>query len=405
MVVPFGMALLLVALIVTAAQPRAVRLDGDRWVADPGNYAGSEACRPCHGAIVEEQLAGSHARSLRDLSREAPRGNFTQPNPVVDPFTGARYQMRKKGGGHDITIESRGLHAAQKLHFEFGSGVHAYGYLGKIGDSLWLDSRLNYYLKLGAWDFTSGQDQPHKYLLEQPLGKPLDPNAVLRCFSCHSTVVRADGLDKSLPDGSGLRIRPDKSVLGVTCESCHGPLAEHVRNPRPKALGGLGADWSAKSMNQVCGRCHGISDVNPSHPVIARFQPWGLEQSRCFQASKGKLSCSSCHDPHQDARRDDAFYVARCQSCHSGEASAVTEVVCPVNRRSGCVTCHMPRDSKSMLNVSLTDHRIRVILPGGKSRSGAPVPASRSETVSRPRSDTSRRQAEPVPTRAPTSLE
>jgi len=373
LVVPLALAFLPAVLWNLAEQPRAVRLEGERWVPDTGRYAGAEACRPCHGAIVEAQLAGSHARTLRDLSREKPRGDFQQPKDVVDPFTGARYRVRKQGGSHEITINSRGMEANQKIHYEFGSGVHAFGYLGKIDEKTWLDARLNYYPKVG-WDFTSGQDQPHTYLLEQPLGKPLNGDAVLRCFSCHSTVVRADGVGKSPPDGSGLRVRPDKSVLGITCESCHGPQAEHARNPRPKALGGLGEDWSARNMNRICGRCHGISNISPSHPVIARFQPWGLEQSRCFQESDGKLSCTSCHDPHHDARRDEAFYVARCQSCHTGSAGATAKTVCKINRRTGCVTCHMPRDTRSMLHVSLTDHRIRVVKGGGAQPS--PHPAS-----------------------------
>lgn len=356
-----ALALLLpVACWYLAEQPQAVQLSGEQWTPDTGSYAGSGTCRECHADIVEQQLASNHARTIRDLSREAPLAPVGNGQTVTDPLTGARYSMQKNGGKPAVTVTSGELSATQKLDFEFGSGVHAHGYLGKIDDTTWLDARLNYYAKIRAWDFTSGQEKPNAYLHEQPLGKPQGPADVMRCFSCHSTVLRAYGVGKLPLDGSQLRVAPERSELGITCERCHGPRQEHVRlrkfgiaEERPLAQ-------SADQMNQLCGQCHGLSNVSAAHPVIARFQPWGLERSRCFRASAGRLSCSTCHDPHRNVSKDPSFYEAKCLSCHSGSREAVGKTVCPVNRKSGCVGCHMPHDSKSMLHTTFTDHRIRV---------------------------------------------
>lgn len=344
--------------------PPAIKLEANQWVKDEGQYAGAEACRECHATIVDQQLASSHANTVRSLAHEKSRAPFEGDLTVPDPYTGVQYSVRKKGSDAEIVLTSGNQTASQKLDYEFGSGIHAFGYLGKLDDLEWLDARLNYYTEVKKWDFTSSQDKPNQSLITQPLGRVQKADAATRCFACHSTVVRAHGLEKAA-DGSQLRVRPDKSVLNVTCEGCHGPYGKHVQARKAGQQDPPAHTWSGDEMNQVCGRCHGLTDIDAAHPVIARFQPWGLGESKCFRASAGKLTCSSCHDPHADAQRDEAFYVQKCLSCHTPKPDSHEKVVaCPVNKTTGCVGCHMPRDSKSMLHTTFTDHRIRVLRSG-----------------------------------------
>lgn len=348
-----------------ADHPPAVRLEGGQWVRDTGEYAGGETCRGCHATIAEQHGASSHAQTVRSLAKERPRARFDTPQRVADPLTGAKYGVRMAGGSPEILVESGAGITSQRLDYEFGSGTHAFGYLAKTPDGTWIDARLNYYHKLNGWDFTSSQDKPERHLISQPLGRPQKPEALARCFTCHSTVVRADGAETPPFDGSQLKVRPDQSVLNVSCEACHGPRAQHVRERRGGAPVAAKAPRSADQINQICGRCHGLTNIDEAHPVIARFQPWGLAQSRCFRASQGKLSCLTCHDPHANARRDAAYYEGQCKSCHSKPAG---QTACPVNPKSGCVSCHMPSDSKSMLHVTFVDHRIRIQPQEAKAR-------------------------------------
>lgn len=347
----------------------AVRWNGETWSGDSNAYASSESCRACHAAIVEEQLASNHARTVRDLSREAPLAPFDTGQPVLDPLTGARYVMnrsKRKRPQIELTIGNDSVR--QELAYEFGSGAHAMGYLTRVDAGEWVDARLNYYTEIHGWDFTSSQDKPSAYLTKQPLGRPQTEAKAGECFSCHSTVVRVSGKGVT-PDGRQVRLRPEHSALGVTCESCHGPRAAHVKQMRAGTKSEPAPRLTADEINAICGRCHGLTNVNPAHPVIARFQPWGLSQSRCFRESAGRLTCLTCHDPHQNAARDASFYEAKCLSCHSGGASPA-KTVCPVNPKAGCIPCHMPEDSHSMLHIRFYDHRIRVP-KGGERAAGA----------------------------------
>lgn len=351
---PAGLILLLAWVWILIHQPVTVQLVEGQVVRDPGRYAGADSCRSCHAEVVHQQSASNHAQTIRDLRREKPRAPFTTGQEVLDPLTGVRYSARQQGQEYHLAVESGTLKASQRLDWEFGAGFHAQGYLMRMEDGTWIDARLNYYGQLARWDFTSSQDKPQKYLLDQPLGKPRTPDEALGCFACHGTVIKADP-----PSGktAAWTVRPERSVLNVTCESCHGPRAEHVKLARSGRLKGPEQTWTADEMNRVCGRCHGLTGIEAAHPVIARFQPWGLSKSRCFQASSGRLSCATCHDSHGNAERKSAFYEAKCLGCHTAPA----QQACPVNKTSGCVGCHMPADSKSFRNVTFTDHRIRVL--------------------------------------------
>lgn len=354
-----GLIFLPVGLWFLSEQPVSVKLEGDQWVRDTGEYAGVEACRECHASLVEEQLASNHARTVRDLSKERPEAPFGNGQEVLDVPTGVHYSTALENSEAHLTLARGSLKISQRLAFELGAGVHARGYLFHLEDGSWVDARLNHYSSIKRWDFTSSQEKPQKYLIEQPLGRPMDSDEVLRCFTCHSTVVRADPVKSDA--GVEYRVRPDRSTLNITCESCHGPRAQHARDFRAGKPGAAKQTWSADSMNKVCGRCHGLENLQSSHPVIARFQPWGVDQSRCFRASAGRLSCTSCHDPHLNASREPAFYERKCLSCHDGAKQSIGRTVCKVNRASGCVGCHMPIDNRSMRHVTFTDHRIRVV--------------------------------------------
>jgi hypothetical protein len=196
--------------------------------------------------------------------------------------------------------------------------------VSRLDDDHYIEHGLTYYTASKSMGVTPGHRGAggERY-------RTFDPEAaILRCFQCHST--------GSLRLGDGFRIEPLEA--GVQCEACHGPGEAHaskrqaIRNPRRLA---------AAALNDLCGACHRMpaaagSDTDWSNPWNARHQPLYLNQSACFRASKGALSCLTCHAAHQPAARADAEYDARCASCHATPRHKTA-----IARRS-CVSCHMP---------------------------------------------------------------
>jgi hypothetical protein len=102
-----------------------------------------------------------------------------------------------------------------------------------------------------------------------------------------------------------------------------------------------------------------------------RFQPYRLENSRCWDPDDIRIGCLACHNPHVPRHRDTAFYDPKCLSCHRTAATKRSPKhagkACPVAKGS-CVTCHMPKYELPGGHFKFTDHDIRIV------RSGAPYP-------------------------------
>lgn len=207
---------------------------------------------------------------------------------------------------------------------------------------------MSYYTKREGFDITVGHNRRPVRSLDEAIGRLIPTEEVTRCFSCHATRVT-----KAFAG-------PDLTTLvpGVTCERCHGPGAEHIaamKSGSGKVAIRNPGKLSGNELVWMCGECHRNeppAGTSFSDPTVTRFQAVGLQLSGCFQESNGAITCTTCHNPHQDIRHDDASFNARCISCHKQKA-------CPVNASSGCVGCHMPKVSPAP-NLTFSDHWIHV---------------------------------------------
>jgi hypothetical protein len=126
--------------------------------------------------------------------------------------------------------------------------------------------------------------------------------------------------------------------------------------------------YTADSLLILCGTCHRHpsrsrpGQIRPDDPHLARFQPVGILESRCFRESGGAFSCVTCHDPHARASTDRASYLATCLSCHSGSPPPHRGGPLP-RARGDFVNCHMPRVEAGQ-NVLFADYWIRIRRPG-----------------------------------------
>jgi hypothetical protein len=303
-------------------------------VAQQKAYIGAEACRACHPAIFARQSSSGHARSLYRTPEHPLASRFATPLPLERPpsfrlqlvIDNARLRFRADDGRYA---------SETPVEWAFGAGDQAVTFVSKVAGDYYLELSLSYFSATGSLDLTPRHDLLPSRTLNEAMGQPiLTRTAGITCFSCHSTGP------VTVSTAGEIRI----TDRGVRCEVCHGPGSAH----RAGALGGK-IDLAKKlidkpggSINDFCGRCHRVTgnlqQIDWQSPWSARHQPPYLARSRCFQESGGKLSCLTCHDPHDPVRRDDAaYYRARCVSCHRN-----TKPVCVAEQSPDCVRCHMP---------------------------------------------------------------
>ena len=82
-----------------------------------------------------------------------------------------------------------------------------------------------------------------------------------------------------------------------------------------------------------------------------------LRQSLCFLKSSGKMSCTTCHNPHKIPRGEAAqtHYTEVCRSCHATALASAKH-----KPQANCIGCHMPkRRTDDVIHVSVTDHKIQ----------------------------------------------
>jgi Cytochrome c554 and c-prime len=299
-------------------------------------YAGAQACRLCHSAQFERQSASGHARTLYRAAEHPLAARFAAEQPLVRSerfrFTFREFRVQLTDGQTEMEIP---------IQWAFGSGTHGVTFVSRLADDSYLEHAFSYYSDTGSFDLTPGHRSLAARTLPEAAGQVFrlrGPGFTIRsCFQCHSTG----------PVSASERSEIQIAQAGVRCEACHGPGRAHVetasrqsiRNPR---------SMSADDLNRFCGLCHRSPDGGDAandftNPWNVRHQPPYLEQSRCFRASAGALSCLTCHAPHEPLRRNDPkFYSARCAACHRPNHRLPPARVCRADAAPDCTACHMP---------------------------------------------------------------
>jgi hypothetical protein len=214
-----------------------------------------------------------------------------------------------------------------------------------------LEFRWSWYRQTEGFDLTPGQPSPPGPGYFQHLGMLFDQPKARHCFACHASVVPA----------TGGRIASEAIHPGVTCQRCHGHLADHVASDGadvPKSLKNLSREESVRR----CAQCHRsadeqkLEDIRPDHAELVRFQPVGLAQSACFQNSPD-MTCMTCHNPHLPLSAQDSRGIWQCLQCHNPDEAAQTH--CRAGRTEDCLSCHMPQVPLKA-PLTFTDHWIRL---------------------------------------------
>lgn len=340
------------------------------------DYVGSERCVTCHAAQAR-QLTSHHAQTLAPITAPRVRAPFTTAATISDTRKNARYQPLQREGVCAIRTRQGARQVDVTPDYAFGSGNRCWTYVDWNGGKPF-ETRISFYGYLGKWDYTPGQQGNSG--AGGPLGRPLDAAETEECFLCHSTAVVKEYE----------QLRPESSVFGVSCESCHGAGREHLEAVARKSTDLHMVRYSehrAEISQQLCGKCHRDGNAGDPHSPgtasqLPRLQGLAMAQSACFQKSGGRLTCVTCHNPHQNADATPrATYNAACQSCHS--TGTAGQVACPKAPAGDCVSCHMPSQPVNMpTRPQFRTHWIKV-WKAAKTRTAAtrptnPTPETRS---------------------------
>lgn len=322
--------------------------------AERAGFVGSAACAACHPQQATAHERTLHARTLGRVGAEDV-DYFHTSQRLRDKAIPAEYGVGVRDGKPVVRVKENGA-PAKEIHPEWrvGSGKHASAFLAQQEEGL-MELRVSYYPPVKEWRWTAAQEEE---LPGRPAaGRALAGERARQCFLCHSTAVV---VNKDQPD-------PARSVPNIGCERCHGPGRAHVESV--SAGKGTGGIYSLKNLRgadvmKLCGECHRSPSESPGAPApaasgVARFAATALGLSACYRRSQGALSCISCHNPHSRLSQDSASYERVCLSCHGG-SGAKTQTRCPVNPRTNCVNCHMPKEPVAFpLTLYFHNHWIR----------------------------------------------
>lgn len=356
-------------------------------------YIDSRACAGCHAQIALSYAETGMARAFHPITPdEVPTASFTHDK------SGRRYQFSTREGKVFLrrTALDGSLSLEKEIHYVLGSGNHARSFLHRTPEGRLLEMPINWYSdKSGFLAMSPGYDRADHMDMRRAIG--------YQCFYCHNAYP-------NLPNASLLDdpVFPEKLPEGIDCQRCHGPGREHASS------GGRGKILNPKKLTgarkmEVCLQCHlestsfplpfsivrhekPVFSYNPAEPLEnyilhfdhARGTPrddkfeiagsaYRLRQSKCFRLSEDRLSCTTCHNPHERTRT--ASVDAACRSCHPQIDTLPRHPAAAQN----CASCHMPkRRTEDVIHVALTDHKIQ--RPDPRANYLAPL-AERHETI------------------------
>jgi tetratricopeptide (TPR) repeat protein len=318
--------------------------------AGDAHFVGPEPCALCHKDIAAKQQRTAMATTWQGRLASWIPASFRAS--VTDDLP---YELKRAGAALTYSVNVPGQpQMSLPVDISVGGRRHGLGFLIPVQQidgiplarSALIQARYAWSPEKKRLLLAPGCSAAKPQSLEAALGLVLSPTFESRCLSCH-------GKPNLL--GSG-------KEGGVHCESCHGPGSEHLAAiGRGSAKQGIvnPERLSTEDSIAICARCHvgltRFSDPSPADLLVAN-QVRAIKSSECFLQSPNGFSCTTCHDPHNDAT-DDHLAVKACVGCHAVGVKR-RAAICPVSAITGCIGCHMP--TVEMGPLHLVDHLIRV---------------------------------------------
>ncbi len=330
------------------------------------HYVGSAKCKSCHKENYHKWSHSRHPKMIQNIAEN--------PSVVVADFdklpSDASFTLK------DAVYTIGGKFKQRYMIRKDFNGSEDY----ILGNYQW-NVQTGKWQKFKPWKYWYHDAYPHDNT-KLPTSKV--------CDGCHFT---------------GFMSRQKRVEEGISCEACHGPGSNHVKNPKNKVYQASLSD--PVRQNEVCLQCHmrnrdkrmedrNISEIygdardyplgyEPGKPLVdykmvAPFIP-GHETKEFYangaakknrtqgnefvHSMKGKhgITCINCHDPHTLApTAENNNGNALCMKCHS-----FGSIIGPHQKNleahthhkadskgSLCVECHMPKTGRHTGKSPLT---------------------------------------------------
>jgi hypothetical protein len=365
-------------------------------------YAGDSACLSCHHELSNSYLHTSHHLTSQLPDEHSILGSFIEGSNTLmihqatpsDAEPGLSFQMTKKGDGdYETATMGSAPHVqteSERIDLVIGSGARGQSYLYWQGDLLY-ELPVSYWSAGRRWINSPGYADG-----TADFSRAVHP----RCLECHLAYIKPVTADPRIN-----RYDRQSMVTGISCETCHGPGADHISRMRSGSAGSwktLGsaiinpAGFSRDRQVDLCTLCHnGVrsKEVAPAfsyqpgepldkyvtsdpadpaeHPDVHGNQVGLLKRSKCYLQSP-KMNCSTCHDVHAPERTA-ASYSSRCLTCHTWQSCGLSQKI-GHTIANNCIDCHMPVEPTKLIvsetagelvRASMRNHWIKVY-PGGR---------------------------------------
>jgi predicted CXXCH cytochrome family protein len=380
-------------------------LAGSTFAQGQTRAQGSQACAGCHGEIWKTYRLTGMARSFSSQPLENVPASSAQT--YYHQLSNTYFSMLRRGDesfqrAYQLDAAGKQVNVTEKrIDYVMGSGNNARTYLHRTPANTLIELPLGWYAEKGGYlAMNPGYDRADHDGFRRPI--------TYDCMFCHNAYP---GIPPGNREPFAEPVYSGPLPEGIDCQRCHGSGTRHIqlagtagaRSAEIRAAIVNPARLSPERQLEGCMVCHLESTSFPLPNALQRFEraafsyqpgePLGnfllnfdhapeakrddkfeivnsayrMRRSACFLKSGGKLLCTTCHNPHDIPRGEEAdrHYTEVCRQCHARAFESLVQAG-KHTAAVGCVACHMPkRRTEDVIHVAATDHLIQRRPPPG----------------------------------------